>query len=118
MQSWDFLGKLLFTGASLGSCFKGGEVTPLFYIGSTLANALGPLLHMPFAISAVAVDWITCSPLLHRGEGHPCLADCDPKDIPFPIVRGGMCPARAVTYTGASLEMSCFGKARLSVKYM
>lgn len=52
MQSWDFLGKLLFTVASLGSGFKGGEVTPLFYIGATLGNALAPLLHMPFAMMA------------------------------------------------------------------
>lgn len=52
MQSWDFLGKLLFTVASLGSGFKGGEVTPLFYIGATLGNTLAPLLHMPFAMMA------------------------------------------------------------------
>lgn len=52
MQPWDFLGKLLFTVASLGSGFKGGEVTPLFYIGATLGNALAPLLHMPFAMMA------------------------------------------------------------------
>ena len=52
MQPWDFLGKLLFTVASLGCGFKGGEVTPLFYIGATLGNALAPLLHMPFAMMA------------------------------------------------------------------
>ncbi len=28
--------------------FKGGEVTPLFYMGATLGNALAPLLHQPF----------------------------------------------------------------------
>ena len=49
---WDFLGKLLFTVASLGTGFKGGEVTPLFYIGATLGNALAPLLHLPFAMLA------------------------------------------------------------------
>ena len=48
----DFLGKLLFTVASLGSGFKGGEVTPLFYIGATLGNALAPLLDVPFALLA------------------------------------------------------------------
>ncbi|WP_336972881.1 voltage-gated chloride channel family protein [Alcaligenes sp. PF14] len=52
MQSWDFLGKLVFTVLSLGSGFKGGEVTPLFYIGATLGNALAPLLHMPFSMMA------------------------------------------------------------------
>ena len=49
---WDWLGKLLFTVLSLGTGFKGGEVTPLFYIGATLGNALAPLLHLPFAMLA------------------------------------------------------------------
>lgn len=49
---WDFLGKMVFTMASLGSGFKGGEVTPLFYIGATLGNALAPLLNMPFPMLA------------------------------------------------------------------
>ncbi|NVM78587.1 H+/Cl- antiporter ClcA [Duganella sp. SG902] len=49
---WDFLGKFIFTVGSLGSGFKGGEVTPLFYIGATLGNALAPLLHLPFALLA------------------------------------------------------------------
>lgn len=49
---WDWLGKLVFTVVSLGSGFKGGEVTPLFYIGATLGNALAPLLHLPFAMLA------------------------------------------------------------------
>jgi H+/Cl- antiporter ClcA len=48
----DFVGKMLFTIASLGSGFKGGEVTPLFYIGATLGNALAPLLDVPFALLA------------------------------------------------------------------
>jgi H+/Cl- antiporter ClcA len=49
LPSTDFIGKMLFTIASLGSGFKGGEVTPLFYIGATLGNALAPLLQQPFA---------------------------------------------------------------------
>lgn len=52
MAPWDFLGKLLLTVTSLGTGFKGGEVTPLFYIGATLGNALAPLLHLPFAMLA------------------------------------------------------------------
>lgn len=52
MQPWDFLGKLMFTIASLGTGFKGGEVTPLFYLGATLGNVLGQVLHMPFAMMA------------------------------------------------------------------
>jgi H+/Cl- antiporter ClcA len=49
---WDWIGKLVFTVGSLGSGFKGGEVTPLFYIGATLGNALAPLLHQPFPLLA------------------------------------------------------------------
>jgi H+/Cl- antiporter ClcA len=52
LAPWDWLGKFAFTVASLGSGFKGGEVTPLFYIGATLGNALAPLLHLPFALLA------------------------------------------------------------------
>ena len=48
----DFMGKMSFTIVSLATGFKGGEVTPLFYIGATLGNALAPLLHMPFAFMA------------------------------------------------------------------
>ncbi|WP_374360451.1 voltage-gated chloride channel family protein [Pseudoduganella danionis] len=49
---WDSAGKLVFTVASLGSGYKGGEVTPLFFIGATLGNALAPLLHLPFGMLA------------------------------------------------------------------
>lgn len=52
VEPWNFLGKMFFTVLSLGTGFKGGEVTPLFYIGATLGNALAPLLHMPFAMMA------------------------------------------------------------------
>jgi H+/Cl- antiporter ClcA len=52
LPAWDALGKLAFTVASLGTGFKGGEVTPLFYIGATLGNALAPLLHLPFPLLA------------------------------------------------------------------
>jgi len=47
LAPWDWAGKMVFTIVSLGSGFKGGEVTPLFYIGATLGNALAPLLHLP-----------------------------------------------------------------------
>jgi H+/Cl- antiporter ClcA len=48
----DFAGKFLFTTVSLGAGFKGGEVTPLFYIGATLGNALAPLLALPAPLLA------------------------------------------------------------------
>jgi H+/Cl- antiporter ClcA len=52
LPAWDFAGKLAFTVVSLGSGFKGGEVTPLFYIGATLGNAVAPLLQLPFGLVA------------------------------------------------------------------
>ena len=52
LAATDFLAKMVFTIVSLGSGFKGGEVTPLFYIGATLGNALAPLLQQPLALLA------------------------------------------------------------------
>ncbi|WP_342114919.1 voltage-gated chloride channel family protein [Pseudoduganella sp. OTU4001] len=49
---WDWLAKFVFTVGALGSGFKGGEVTPLFYIGATLGNALAPLLQQPVTLLA------------------------------------------------------------------
>ena len=52
VPAWDWAAKLALTVASLGSGFKGGEVTPLFFIGATLGNALAPLLQMPVGMLA------------------------------------------------------------------
>lgn len=52
LPAWDFIGKFVFTVGSLGAGFKGGEVTPLFFIGATLGNALAPLLQMPVPLLA------------------------------------------------------------------
>ncbi len=49
---YDFAAKFLFTALTLGTGFKGGEVTPLFYIGSTLGNALAHLLPLPSSLLA------------------------------------------------------------------
>jgi H+/Cl- antiporter ClcA len=49
---WDFALKIGFTALTLGAGFKGGEVTPLFYIGATLGNALAPLLGLPAPLLA------------------------------------------------------------------
>lgn len=39
--------KIAFTAVALGSGFKGGEVTPLFFIGATLGNRLAALMDGP-----------------------------------------------------------------------
>ena len=49
---YDFLLKILFTGFTLGAGFKGGEVTPLFFIGATLGSALSLLVPLPIALMA------------------------------------------------------------------
>ena len=49
---WQFAGKFVFTALTLGSGFKGGEVTPLFFIGATLGNALSHLLPLPPSLLA------------------------------------------------------------------
>jgi H+/Cl- antiporter ClcA len=49
---WVFALKLIFTALTLGSGFKGGEVTPLFFIGATLGSALSFLLPVDTAFLA------------------------------------------------------------------
>jgi H+/Cl- antiporter ClcA/PII-like signaling protein len=44
---WSWLWKIIFTAVTLSSGFKGGEVTPLFFIGAALGNALAGLLGGP-----------------------------------------------------------------------
>jgi H+/Cl- antiporter ClcA len=52
LPPWDFAAKIGFTALSLGAGFKGGEVTPLFYIGATLGNAIAPLTILPTPLLA------------------------------------------------------------------
>ncbi|WP_416443953.1 voltage-gated chloride channel family protein [Leeuwenhoekiella sp. A16] len=52
LNSYDFLAKLLFTSFTLGAGFKGGEVTPLFYIGATLGNVLIWFIPLPMGLLA------------------------------------------------------------------
>jgi H+/Cl- antiporter ClcA len=48
--SWFW--KLLFTAITLGAGFKGGEVTPLFFIGATLGNTLAIISGNPVDLFA------------------------------------------------------------------
>lgn len=52
LPCYDFVAKIIFTVVSLGSGFKGGEVTPLFFIGATMGNALAPVLNLPIPLLA------------------------------------------------------------------
>lgn len=49
---YDFLVKIGTTSLTLGAGFKGGEVTPLFYTGATLGNALSGIIPLPVALLA------------------------------------------------------------------
>ncbi|HJR99709.1 MAG TPA: chloride channel protein [Flavobacterium sp.] len=51
-EYYDFLIKILFTGFTLGAGFKGGEVTPLFFVGATLGSALSLFIPLPIALLA------------------------------------------------------------------
>jgi len=52
LNSYDFLLKLVFTSFTLGAGFKGGEVTPLFYIGAALGNVLIWFIPLPMGLLA------------------------------------------------------------------
>jgi len=47
-----WLWKLVFTAVTLGAGFKGGEVTPLFFIGAALGNTLAIILGAPVDLFA------------------------------------------------------------------
>lgn len=51
-DTWSWLWKTVYTSTTLASGFKGGEVTPLFYIGATLGNTLSQLLDAPVSLFA------------------------------------------------------------------
>lgn len=50
--TWSWAWKFLFTAVTLASGFKGGEVTPLFFIGATLGHALALALGAPVDLFA------------------------------------------------------------------
>lgn len=47
-----FIIKILFTSLTLGAGFKGGEVTPLFFVGAVLGSALSVFIPLPIAFLA------------------------------------------------------------------
>lgn len=51
-DAWSWLWKTVFTTITLGTGFKGGEVTPLFYIGATLGNTLATIMDAPVSLFA------------------------------------------------------------------
>lgn len=55
VRPWhDFIAKLVLTAFTLAVGFKGGEVTPLFFIGATLGSALSTVIPLPIDFLAAA----------------------------------------------------------------
>jgi H+/Cl- antiporter ClcA len=50
--NWSWWWKILFTAITLSSGFKGGEVTPLFFVGAALGNVMARVLHAPVDLFA------------------------------------------------------------------
>ena len=51
-DTFSWLWKTVYTAITIGTGFKGGEVTPLFYIGATLGNTLASILNAPVSLFA------------------------------------------------------------------
>ncbi|WP_310558131.1 voltage-gated chloride channel family protein [Flavobacterium sp.] len=51
-QWYDFLLKIVLTSFTLGAGFKGGEVTPLFFVGAALGSFLSIYIPLPIALLA------------------------------------------------------------------
>jgi Chloride channel protein EriC len=54
---WSWFWKLVFTALTVGAGFKGGEVTPLFFIGAAFGHVAGPLLGLPLPLG-VALGFV------------------------------------------------------------
>ncbi|NBV51991.1 MAG: hypothetical protein EBR83_00410 [Verrucomicrobia bacterium] len=56
MARWDSLSNLRSASSASGLCvsygLRGGEVTPLFFVGATLGSAAAVVLHLPLSILA------------------------------------------------------------------
>lgn len=52
LPAYDFAIKMILTILTLSAGFKGGEVTPLFFIGATLGNALSIFIPLPTGLLA------------------------------------------------------------------
>lgn len=52
LPAYDFALKMAFTIVTLSAGFKGGEVTPLFFIGAALGSALSAVVPLPVGLMA------------------------------------------------------------------
>ena len=52
LPAYDFMLKMIFTILTLAAGFKGGEVTPLFFIGAALGSSLSCIVPLPVGLMA------------------------------------------------------------------
>ena len=52
VETWAFLLKILFTAVTVAAGFKGGEIVPTLFIGSTLGSCLSLLVGLPVPLAA------------------------------------------------------------------
>lgn len=56
-----FLWKIVFTALALGSCYKGGEIVPSFFVGATFGCVMGNLIGLsPSLCAGVAMVSVFC----------------------------------------------------------
>ena len=64
VSDWSWLWKLIFTALTLAAGFRGGEVTPLFFVGAAIGNSVASLLGCPVdylaALGMAAVFFGAC----------------------------------------------------------
>ena len=61
-ECYDFMLKILFTAITLGVGFKGGEIVPTFFIGSTIGCFMGDVIGLdPGFSAAVGLAAIFCA---------------------------------------------------------
>ena len=57
----QFILKLLFTALTLGAGFKGGEILPVFFVGSTFGSFIAPLLDLDCSLgAAIGLSCLFC----------------------------------------------------------
>ena len=49
---YDFIMKIIFTAVTIAAGFKGGEIVPAFFVGSTFGCVMGPILGISSGFSA------------------------------------------------------------------
>ena len=111
--NFDFALKILLTSLTLSAGFKGGEVTPLFFIGATLGNILIWFIPFPMALLA-AMGFVA----VFAGATH-CVIASIIMGIELFGIQAGMYVGLAsmVAYFASGMNGIYSTKLKLGVKY-